>query len=79
MRRAQGRGDIPRKGSKRLLADTKAGDAAALSLIIPVVYDELTRVARAHLRREGPGQVLQTTGLVHEAYLKLADSNACPS
>jgi len=37
------------------------------------VYDELKRVARARLRREGPGHVLQTTGLVHETYLKLAE------
>jgi RNA polymerase sigma factor (TIGR02999 family) len=56
----------------QLLADMKDGDAAALSQVIPLVYDELRRVARAHLRREGPGHVLQTTGLVHEAYLKLA-------
>jgi RNA polymerase sigma factor (TIGR02999 family) len=55
-----------------LLADWKLGDAAALERIIPLVYDELRRVARAHLRREGPGHVLQTTELVHETYLRLA-------
>jgi RNA polymerase sigma factor (TIGR02999 family) len=55
-----------------LLAGMKEGDAAALSRLVPVVYDELKRMARAHLRREERGHVLQTTGLVHEAYLKLA-------
>src|SRR5919198_6621028 len=55
-----------------LLADWKLGDAAALERVIPLVYDELRRVARAHLRHEAPGHVLQTTELVHEAYLRLA-------
>jgi RNA polymerase sigma factor (TIGR02999 family) len=56
----------------QLLADLHGGDTAALALLIPLLYDELKRVARAHLRREGRGHLLQTTGLVHEAYLKLA-------
>jgi RNA polymerase sigma factor (TIGR02999 family) len=63
---------IPSASVTQLLADMKDGDLAALSKVMPLVYDELRRVAHAHLRREGPGHVLQTTGLVHEAYLKLA-------
>jgi RNA polymerase sigma factor (TIGR02999 family) len=51
------------------------GDDAALQQLIPLVYEELRRVARARLRAEPPGGVLQTTALVHEAYLKLVDIN----
>src|SRR5687767_16019329 len=40
--------------------------------VAPVVYDELRRVAAAYMRRERPGQTLQATALVHEAYLRLA-------
>ena len=54
-----------------LLAEARAGKAEALDALLPLVYDELRRVARAHLRRERPGQTLQATGLVHEAYLRL--------
>jgi RNA polymerase sigma factor (TIGR02999 family) len=56
-----------------LLLDWRRGDAAALERLVPLVYDELRRVARAHLRREPPGQTLQTTALVHEVYLRLVD------
>lgn len=41
--------------------------------LVPVVYDELRRLARAYMRRERPGQTLDATALVHEAYLRLAD------
>jgi RNA polymerase sigma factor (TIGR02999 family) len=54
-----------------LLAQARAGKAEALDALLPVVYDELRRVARAYLRRERPGQTLQATALVHEAYLRL--------
>jgi RNA polymerase sigma factor (TIGR02999 family) len=47
------------------------GDTAARDQLMPLVYDELRRRARAHLRREGPGHTLQPTALVHEAYLRL--------
>jgi len=46
-------------------------DARALT---PVVYDELRRLAAAYMRRERPGQTLQATALVHEAFLRLADA-----
>src|ERR1043166_8723032 len=42
--------------------------------LAPLVYDELRRVAAAYMRRERPGQTLQATALVHEAYLRLADA-----
>src|SRR3954468_14002208 len=54
-----------------LLLSWGQGDAAALDRLVPLVYDELRRVARGHLRREAPGHVLQATGLVHEVFLRL--------
>lgn len=47
-------------------------DRDALNLVIPMVYDELKKLARSHLRREAGGNALETTALVHEAFLKLA-------
>ena len=47
------------------------GDASALERLTPIVYDELHRLARRDLRGERPGQSLQTTALVTEAYLRL--------
>lgn len=55
-----------------LLAAWSAGDESARDSLMPLVYDELRRVARRHMRRERPGHSLQTTGLVNEAYLRLA-------
>jgi RNA polymerase sigma factor (TIGR02999 family) len=59
----------------RLLQQLEQGDREALNLIIPLVYEELKRLARSHLRRERSPSALQTTGLVHEAFLKLAGSH----
>jgi RNA polymerase sigma factor (TIGR02999 family) len=56
-----------------LLLSWREGDAAALDRLIPVVYDELRRVARRRLRGEAPGHALQATALVHEVYLRLVD------
>jgi RNA polymerase sigma-70 factor, ECF subfamily len=47
------------------------GDQAALRELVPIIYDELRRLAKFHMRRERAGHSLQTTALVHEAYLKL--------
>jgi RNA polymerase sigma factor (TIGR02999 family) len=58
-----------------LLLSWRPGDAAALDRLVPLVYDELRRVARRHLRRESPGHALQATALVHEVYLRLVDVN----
>jgi len=55
----------------QLLQAWHQGDAGALDRLLPLVYDELRRVARARLRRERPGHTLQATALVHEAYLRL--------
>ena len=63
-----GDGDIT-----RLLVDWSSGDQAALAQLLPLVYDELHRLARGHMRRERPDHLLQTTALVHEAYLRLVD------
>ncbi|MGH9845935.1 MAG: sigma-70 family RNA polymerase sigma factor [Blastocatellia bacterium] len=51
------------------------GDEAALERLMPLVYDELRKVAARHLRRQRPDHTLQTTALVNEAYLKLIDSS----
>jgi len=56
-----------------LLAWTK-GDKEALTKLAPLVYEELHRMAKGYMRRERPGQTLQTTALVHEAYLRLVDA-----
>jgi RNA polymerase sigma factor (TIGR02999 family) len=55
----------------RLLEQARAGDRPALEQLVPLVYAELHRVAARYVRRERPGQSLQATALVHEAYLRL--------
>lgn len=50
------------------------GEQSALNKLMPMVYQELHRLARRYMRRESPGHVLQTTALVNEAYLRLTDS-----
>jgi RNA polymerase sigma factor (TIGR02999 family) len=59
-----------------LLQAWNRGDAAARDRLMAVVYDELRRRAAAHLRRERPGQTLQPTALVNEAYLHLVGQRA---
>lgn len=55
-----------------LLQAYAGGDREAFDRLVPLVYDELRRIARYHIRRNERGRTLDTTGLVHEAYLKLA-------
>ena len=55
-----------------LLKKVAAGDQDAAEELVPLVYDELRRIAGARLRRERPQHTLQATALVHEAYIKLA-------
>lgn len=55
----------------QLLAQWRAGDEESLRRLVPLVYNELHRLAHYHLRRERPDHTLQTTALVHEAYLSL--------
>ncbi|HWZ31714.1 MAG TPA: ECF-type sigma factor [Bryobacteraceae bacterium] len=56
----------------RLLQRLEAGDRDVIHIVIPLVYEELKKLARAHLRREIRAIPLETTALVHEAFLKLA-------
>lgn len=58
----------------RLLRAHQEGDGSAFDQLVPLVYDELRRLARRQRRRGPPARSLDTTGLVHEAYLKLAGS-----
>jgi RNA polymerase sigma factor (TIGR02999 family) len=55
----------------RLLHEWTAGNEAAQTDLLAKVYEELRQLARRHMRREAPGHTLQTTALVHEAYLRL--------
>ena len=55
----------------RLLDDWSQGDRDALGKLMPLVLDDLRRIARNHLARESPGHTLQPTELVHEAYLRI--------
>jgi RNA polymerase sigma factor (TIGR02999 family) len=60
----------------RILHALKHGDPDAAGRLLPLVYDELRRLAARQLAREKPGQTLQATALVHEAYLRLAGKDA---
>jgi RNA polymerase sigma factor (TIGR02999 family) len=59
----------------RILSAIKRGDPHAAEQLLPLVYDELRKLAAAKLAREKPGQTLQATALVHEAYLRLVDTD----
>ncbi|MDQ3010130.1 MAG: sigma-70 family RNA polymerase sigma factor [Acidobacteriota bacterium] len=56
----------------RLLHRWSQGDRVALDELLPLVYDELRRVAHRYMAQQAPGHALQTTALIHEAYLRLA-------
>lgn len=60
----------------RLLLAWRQGNPGALEHLLPLVYDHLHRLAHGQIRREWAGQTLQTTALVHEAYLRLVDGTA---
>jgi RNA polymerase sigma factor (TIGR02999 family) len=57
----------------RILSGIEAGDLHAAAQLLPLVYDELRKLAEQKLAQEKPGQTLQATALVHEAYLRLVD------
>src|SRR5260370_21706357 len=57
----------------QILSASEAGDAHAAEQLLPLVYDELRKLAAQRLVQERPGQTLQATALVHEAYLRLVD------
>ncbi len=60
----------------RILSAIERGDGRAVDQLFPVVYEELRQLAARKLAREKPGRTLQTTALVHEAYLRLLDAEA---
>ena len=57
----------------RILSAIEQGDPWAAEQLLPLVYDELRKLAAAKMAQENPGQTLQATGLVHEAYIRLVD------
>ncbi len=57
----------------RILSAIEQGDPLASEQLLPLVYDELRRLAAAKLAQEKPGQTLKATALVHEAYVRLVD------
>jgi RNA polymerase sigma factor (TIGR02999 family) len=58
----------------RILSRIESGDPAAAELLLPLVYDELRRLAALKLAQERPGGTLQATALVHEGYIRLVDT-----
>ncbi len=67
--------DEDRGQTTRLLKAMRAGDRAAAEKLLPLVYAELHRVAKAYMRRERPDHTLQPTALINEAYLRLIDED----
>jgi RNA polymerase sigma factor (TIGR02999 family) len=57
----------------RILSRIESGDPSAADQLLPLVYDELRKLATARLAQEKPGQTLQATSLVHDAYIRLVD------
>src|SRR6266568_1929219 len=62
----------------RILGEIERGDEGAAARLLPLVYNELRRLAAQRLAREKPGQTLQPTALVHEAYLRLVGKGDGP-
>ena len=63
----------------RILSAIEQGDPQAAEQLLPLVYDELRKLAARKLAQEKPGQTLQATALVHEAYLRLVDADSGPA
>ncbi len=59
--------------------EIEAGDPSAAEQLLPLVYDELRKLAAAKMAQEKPGQTLQATALVHEAYIRLVDVEQGPA
>jgi len=62
----------------RILSAIEAGDPHAAEQLLPLVYEELRKLAAQKLAQEKPGQTLEATALVHEAYLRLVDTDKVP-
>jgi RNA polymerase sigma factor (TIGR02999 family) len=69
-------GQTPSREVSELLLHWGNGDRKALEAVLPLVYEELRRLARYHLRQQRPNHTLQTTAVVHEAYLRLAEKKS---
>jgi len=65
--------DVSNHDVTALLIEWRGGDAGAMERLLPLVHDELRRLAKRHMAGERPGHVLQATALVHEVYLRLVD------
>ncbi|MEK7834342.1 MAG: ECF-type sigma factor, partial [Acidobacteriota bacterium] len=65
----------PVKEVTQLLVNWRQGDEDALAQLMPIVYQELRKIADSYLRRERSDHTLQPTALIHEAYLRLIDQN----
>jgi RNA polymerase sigma factor (TIGR02999 family) len=63
----------------QILTQIESGGQSVAEQLLPLVYDELRKLAAARLSQEKPGQTLQATALVHEAYLRLVDSKSAPN
>jgi RNA polymerase sigma factor (TIGR02999 family) len=63
----------------RILSDIERGNPRAAEKLLPLIYDELRKLAAHKLAQEKPGQTLQATALVHEAYLRLVDGDKGPT
>ncbi|HXX63365.1 MAG TPA: sigma-70 family RNA polymerase sigma factor [Bacteroidota bacterium] len=59
----------------QMLVNVRAGDESALNRLLPLVYDELRKIASSYLSQEHSSQTIQTSDLVHEAYLRLAEAD----
>ena len=68
--------DLSSSELQTLLAEAAGGNQEAVSRLMPVVYEELRQMANRYMRREREGHTLQTTALVHEAYLKLTQEKS---
>src|SRR4029453_4553385 len=66
---------LPPQEVTQLLVDWGNGNQAALDRLMPLVYTELRQLAHRYMRRERPRHTMQTTALIHEAYLRLVDQN----
>ncbi len=66
---------VPQQDVTQLLHNWQKGDEAAMNQLMPLVYDELRKIAAAYLHREGAAHTLQTVELVNEAYLRLIDQS----
>jgi len=69
---------VPAKSVTALLQAWSSGDESALEGLIPLIHEELHRIAKRYMDRERPGHTLQTTALINEAYLRLADAGKIP-